>query len=70
MFATGQNVLGRTPLKEIISVEFTTIDIDEFPSAGTCSSTLILPTAHKFFNVFAEKMDKAFELELVGFSEA
>lgn len=70
IFATGKQILGTAGLKDKIFVEFAAEETDELPGAGTCTCQLVLPTKHETYEKFAEKMDKAFELELIGFGEA
>eukprot|EP00112_Aurelia_sp_Birch-Aquarium-sp1_P007139 Seg1779.3 transcript_id=Seg1779.3/GoldUCD/mRNA.D3Y31 product="G2/M phase-specific E3 ubiquitin-protein ligase" protein_id=Seg1779.3/GoldUCD/D3Y31 len=69
-FSTGQQILTETGLSEKITVEYTIVESDDFPSASTCGNVLILPTKHKSSEDFFAKMDKAFEIEAVGFGEA
>ena len=70
-FGTGQQVIGSAGLPEKITVEYSSLKDNDLPAAGTCgNNSLIIPTKHESFEIFKEKMDKAFELELTGFGEA
>lgn len=57
-------------LAEKIFVEYSPVESDDFPSAGTCSSNLVIPTKHESFDTFCTKMDKALELGMTGFGES
>eukprot|EP00112_Aurelia_sp_Birch-Aquarium-sp1_P000688 Seg1066.1 transcript_id=Seg1066.1/GoldUCD/mRNA.D3Y31 product="G2/M phase-specific E3 ubiquitin-protein ligase" protein_id=Seg1066.1/GoldUCD/D3Y31 len=70
MFTTGQSVLTTSGLEENIFVEYSTNTEDDLPGAGTCSNNLVIPIKHTSIAEFCTKMDKAFELECVGFGEA
>ena len=69
IFTTGQQVVGPAGLKDKILVEYNPLESDDFPSASTCSNTLVIPIKHSTLETFCEKMDKAFELGMAGFGE-
>ena len=70
MFSTGQSVLSTSGLEERIYVGYSTNTEDDLPGAGTCSNNLVIPIKHTSLEEFRKKMDKAFELECIGFGEA